>query len=149
MSLFEQITEDLKKAMLNKEKEKLEALRALKTAFLLARTEAGVTGELSADAEIKIVQKLIKQRKDTAEEYMKGNRPDLAEKELQEAEILTAYMPAQMSEAEITHVIKEIIAQTGATSIKEMGKIMGVASKKLAGKADNKDISNKIKELLS
>ncbi|MBK8806070.1 MAG: GatB/YqeY domain-containing protein [Bacteroidales bacterium] len=149
MSLFEKINEDLKSAMKNKEKEKLEAIRAVKTAFLLAKTEAGAEEQLSEELELKIVQKLVKQRKDSASEYITQNRKDLADKELAEANFIAAYLPSQMSEAELEIEIKKIIEETGATSIKELGKVMGVASKKLSGKTDNSSISNVVKKLLS
>jgi len=148
MSLSTQIAKDLMSAMKNKEKEKLESLRAVKTAFTLAKTNAGVNGELSDEEELKIVQKLVKQRKDSAQEYIAQNRPELAEVELQEAEVISQYLPKQMSEDEIAVVVKEIIAQTGASTIKDMGKVMGMASKQLAGKADGKIISEIVKKEL-
>lgn len=150
MSLVEKINEDLKKAMLGKEpKEKIEALRAIKSAFLLAKTEAGGTGEISSDVELKIIQKLVKQRKDSAAEYAAQNRADLVEKEQKEAEVISHYLPAQMSEAELEAALKEIITEVGASSAKEMGKVIGAANKKLAGKADGKAIADKVKQLLS
>ncbi len=149
MSLFEQVSEDIKKAMLAKEKDKLEALRALKTAFLLARTEAGAGGELTPDAELKITQKLVKQRKESAEIYLSQNRKDLADKELLEASVIEQYLPAQMSDEELTVALKGIIEKVGAKSPADMGKVMGIASKELSGKADGKAISVKVKELLA
>lgn len=149
MTLFEQISEDLKKAMLNKEKDKLEALRALKTGFLLGRSEKGADYVLTSDEELKIVQKLVKQRRDSAVEYAAQNRMDLAGKETMEADVLCAYLPKQLSDEELTSEIKSIIAEMGATSIKEMGKVIGAASKKLTGKTDGKAISEKVKQLLS
>ena len=149
MTLFEQITEDLKKAMLNKEKDKLEALRALKTGVLLGRSEKGADYVLTSDEELKIVQKLVKQRRDSAVEYAAQNRMDLADKENMEANVLSAYLPKQLSDEELTSEIKSIIAEMGATSIKEMGKVIGAASKKLTGKTDGKAISEKVKQLLS
>jgi len=148
MTLFEQVTEDLKKAMLNREKEKLEALRALKTGFLLARSEKSADYVLSNDEELKIVQRLVKQRRDSATEYSSQNRPDLAEKEVVEANVISIYLPQQLSDEELTAEIKAIIAEMGAT-IKEMGKVIGAASKKLTGKTDGKAISEKVKQLLS
>ena len=148
MTLFEQITEDLKKAMLNKEKEKLEPLRALKTGFLLARSEKGSDYILTNDEELKIVQRLVKQRRDSAIEYSAQNRKDLADKEIVEADVLAQYLPQQLSDEELTIEIKAIIAEMGAT-IKEMGKVIGAASKKLTGKTDGKAISDKVKQLLS
>ena len=148
MSLFETINKDIKQAMLNKEKEKLEALRAIKAAFLIAKTEkAGV--ELTSEKEIAIIQKLVKQRKDSATLYIENNRPELAEKENNESEIISVYLPKQMSEDEITTEVKALISELGATSMKDMGKVMGIASKKMAGKADGKLISEKVKQLLS
>ena len=148
MTLFEKVTEDLKKAMLNKEKEKLEALRALKTGFLLARSEKSSDYILTADEELKIVQRLVKQRRDSAVEYSAQNRPDLAEKEIIEANVIAVYLPQQLSDEELTAEIEAIIAEMGAT-IKEMGKVIGAASKKLTGKTDGKAISEKVKQLLS
>jgi hypothetical protein len=148
MSLFEQINQDIKKAMLAKEKEKLEALRAIKAAFLIAKTEKGIE-ELSEEKEISVIQKLVKQREDSVTIYNDNNRPELAEKEQKEAEFIKVYMPKQLSEAEIIEVLKPIIEQTGAESMKDMGKVMGMASKQLAGKADGKTISACVKQLLS
>ena len=147
MELFEKINIDIKKAMLAKEKEKLEALRAIKAAFMVAKTEKG-NSELTEEKEIIIVQKLVKQRLDTAEVYRQNNRPELAEKEEFEAKIISVYLPKQLSEEEIIAEVKAIIEQTGASSMKDMGKIMGIASKKLAGKADGKIISNIVKQML-
>lgn len=149
MTLVEQVAEDLKKAMLNKDKEKLEALRALKTGFILAKSEKGSDYVLTTEEELKVVQKLIKQRRDSAAEYTTQNRPELAEKETTEANVLSVYMPQQLSSEELTAEIKAIIAELGASSIKEMGKVIGAASKKLAGKTDGKAISDKVKELLA
>jgi uncharacterized protein YqeY len=148
MSLFDTVSEDIKKAMLAKEKEKLEAFRAVKTAFLLARTEAGAHGELTSEAELKIVQKLVKQRRESAEIYQQQNRPDLAEKELMEASVIEQYLPAQMNEQELEAVLKAIIEKVGAKAPSDMGKVMGVATKELSGKADGKAISTKVKQLL-
>jgi uncharacterized protein len=148
MSLFEQINEDLKAAMKAQAKDKLEALRAIKAAFLLAKSEKGATAVLTADEELKIVQKLVKQRKESAEIYKTQNRDDLYQKEVTEAEVISSYLPAQLSEEELTKIIKEIIQKTGATSVKDMGKVMGAATKELSGKADGKAISSKVKELL-
>ncbi len=148
MSLFEQINKDIKQAMLNKEKEKLEALRAIKAAFLLAKTEKG-SSELTPEKEIEIVRKLVKQRKDSAEIYKQNGRNDLAETELFQASVIEQYLPAQISDEELEAEIKNIIAETGATSIKDMGKVMGTATKKLAGKAENKRIADIVKKLLN
>jgi uncharacterized protein YqeY len=149
MSLFERITEDIKKAMLNKEpKDRLEALRAIKAAFLLAKSEkAGV--ELTEDVELKILNKLVKQRRESADIYKTQNRPDLYEKEVAEAEVIEAYLPAQISPAELEGLVKAIIEKVGAKAPSDMGKVMGVASKELAGKADGKAISEIVKRLLA
>ncbi len=148
MSLFDTVSEDIKKAMLAKEKEKLEAFRAVKTAFLLARSEPGIAGELTPEAELKIVQKLVKQRKESADIYQQQNRQDLADKELLEASFIEQYLPAQMSEAELEATLKTIIERIGAKAPSDMGKVMGVATKELSGKADGKAISAKVKQLL-
>ena len=149
MSLFDTIGEDIRKAMLAKEKEKLEALRAVKAAFLLARTEAGAGGELTAGVELKIVQKLVKQRRESAEIYQQQNRADLADKELLEASFIEQYLPAQMSEQELETALKAIIEKVGAKAPSDMGKVMGAATKELSGKADGKAISAKVKQLLN
>ena len=149
MLLTEKINEDIKKAMLAKEKDKLEALRAAKSAFLLAKTEKGANAELADEDALKIIQKLVKQRKDSAEIYKEQNRPDLYDKEVAEIKFLEEYLPEQMSEEELTKIIKDIIAQSGASSPSDMGKVMGMATKQLAGKADNKIVAQKVKELLN
>ena len=149
MSLFDTVSEDIKKAMLAKEKEKLEALRSVKAAFLLARTEAGAGGELTLEAELKIVQKLVKQRRESAEIYQQQNRHDLADKELLEASVIEQYLPAQMSEQELEAALKTIIERVGAKAPSDMGKVMGIATKELSGKADGKAISTKVKQLLA
>ena len=148
MGLLEQINADMKSAMKAKEKTKLQAIRSVKTAFTLEMTKTG-TNELEDAIAIKIIQKLVKQRKDAAETYKSGGRDDLAEKELLEMSFLEVYLPAQMSDEELTASIQEIINETGASSMREMGKVMGIASKKLAGKADGKVIADKVKKLLS
>lgn len=149
MSILDRINEDIKKAMLAKEKEKLEALRAVKAAFLLAKTEAGASEELAYEKELQIIQKLIKQRKDAAEIYKQQNRMDLYEPEEFQAEIISQYLPAQLSEEELRLEISKIIQETGASSIKDMGKVMGIANSKLVGKADSKSISGIVKQLLT
>jgi len=149
MNLFDTVSEDIKKAMLAKEKEKLEAFRAVKTAFLLARTDAGAGGELTSEAELKIVQKLVKQRRESAEIYQQQNRQDLADKELLEASFIEKYLPAQMSEQELETALKAIIERVGAKLPSDMGKVMGIATKELSGKADGKAISTKVKQLLN
>lgn len=148
MRLEEKIQQDIKAAMLAKEREKLESLRAIKAAILLAKTADG-SESVADDALVKIIQKLVKQRKETAVIYKEQSRPELAEKELMEASYMEVYLPKQLSEEELTAEIKKIIAEVGATSAKEMGKVMGVASKALAGKADGRAISTIVKSLLS
>lgn len=149
MSLFDQINEDLKKAMLSKEKDKLEALRAIKAALLLAKTQEGSGGEISDDAGLKLLQKLVKQRKESAEIYNSKERKDLADIELQQASYIEAYLPKQMDIEELKDILKQIISETGATSVKDLGKVMGAASKQLAGKADNKTISEILRQYLT
>ena len=148
MSLFNKINEDIKAAMLSREKDKLETLRSIKAAFLVAKTEKGGNHELTEDAELKIVQKLLKQRKDSAEIYHQQKRDDLYQKEMFEASVLEKYLPAPMTEEELVKELKVIIDQTGAKTVAEIGKVMAVASKQLAGKADGKIIAGKAKELL-
>ncbi len=148
MSLELKINDDIKATMLARNAEKLEALRAVKAALLLEKAKEGATGNVDEEAELKILQKLVKQRRESADIYQQANRPDLARKELFDAAIIETYLPRQMSEDEVTAVIKNIVSQTGATSIKDMGKVMGAASKELAGKADNKMISVIVKRLL-
>ena len=147
MSLTDKINDDIKKAMLAREKDKLEALRAVKSALLLLKTsESG--SDITEDDEIKLLQKLVKQRRETAEIYAGQNRPDLAEAEKFQAEVISVYLPSQLSPEELKPVIQGIIQSTGATGIKDMGKVMAAASQQLAGKADNKTISMIVKELL-
>lgn len=148
MNLFDTITADIKAAMLAGNKTRLEALRGVKKEFLEAKTAKGSDGDLSDELALKIIQKLIKQRKDAAEIYTTQNRPDLAETELAEVACLTDYLPKQLSQDEIEVVLKDIIAQTGANGPKDMGKVMGVASKTLSGKAEGRLISELVKKLL-
>ncbi len=148
MNLFDQVSEDIKKAMLAQDKVAMDTLRGIKKEFLEAKTAKGNNGELTDEQGAKILQKMVKQRKESAEMYKSANRPELAENEMAQVAIIEQYMPAQMSEEEIVDILKEIIAQTGATSMKEMGKVMGIASKQLAGKADGRVISEKVKQLL-
>jgi len=148
MPLEQRINEDIKAAMLAKEPQKLEALRAIKAAILLEKTKEGGTGEIPVDTELKLLQKLVKQRRESAEIYGNANRADLAEKELFEASIIEKYLPHQLPVEEVREKIKKIIAESGASSIKEMGKVMGLAGKELSGKADNKLIAAIVKELL-
>ena len=148
MGLFEQISEEIKQAMLAKDKVRLEALRGVKKELLEAKTAKGSNGNLTEEQGVKILQKMVKQRKDSAAIYKEQGRPELAENELAEVAVIEQYLPAQMSDEELTSAIKEIIAETGATSAKEMGKVMGVATKKLAGKIEGRLISEKVKALL-
>jgi uncharacterized protein YqeY len=149
MSLFDKVNEDIKTTMLAREKEKLEALRSIKAAFLIAKTEKGAADTLSSDTELKIIQKLIKQRKESAEIYISQNRKDLSDKELFEAGVIEQYLPKQMDVAELTAILKSIIEKVGAKSPQDMGKVMGIASKELAGKADGKLIADTVKSLLA
>jgi len=149
MELEKLINDDIKQAMLAKDKGKLEALRAIKAALLLEKTGKDVTGgEIPDEVELKMLQKLVKQRRESAEVFKTQNRPDLAETELFQAAIIEKYLPEQMSEGELKGIIQQIITKTGANSIKDMGKVMGMASKELAGKADNKTVAEIIKQLL-
>lgn len=148
MSLTEKIAADLMAAMKAKDTLALEALRAAKTAFIIARTERGSGAVLSADEEIKIIHKLVKQRKESAAIYREQKRPDLYEKEENEAEVLEKYLPAKISDEELENVLKVIIARVGAQTLSDMGKVMGVAAKELAGRADGREISAKVKQLL-
>ena len=149
MNLFDQVSNDIKSAMLAKDKVRLEALRGIKKEFLEAKTAKGADGELTDDMAMKILAKMVKQRKESAQIYTEQNRPDLAEPELAEAAVIETYLPKQMTEEELTEALKAIIAQVGATTPQEMGKVMGVATKQLAGRADGRAISAKVKELLS
>lgn len=149
MNLFDRISEDIKTAMKARATERLEALRGVKKEFLEARTAKGADGELSDEQATRILAKMIKQRKESAEIYSTQNRPELAQAELAQAAVIEEYMPRQLSEEELRERLREIIARTGATSPKEMGKVMGVASKELAGQAEGRAISAAIKELLS
>ena len=148
MNLFDQVSNDIKSAMLAKDKVRLEALRGIKKEFLEAKTAKGADGELTDDMAMKILAKMVKQRKESAQIYTE-NRPDLAEPELAEAAVIETYLPKQMTEEELTEALKAIIAQVGATTPQEMGKVMGVATKQLAGRADGRAISAKVKELLA
>jgi uncharacterized protein YqeY len=148
MSLINQIDQDIKQAMLAKEADRLRGLRAVKAALLLARTEKGAGEELDKDTEIKVLQKLIKQRKESAVIYKTQNREDLYDIEMQEMWVIEPYLPKQMSTEEIEAYLKELISRVGATSVKDMGKVMGAANKELAGKADGRTISEVVKKLL-
>ncbi len=149
MSLEVTINEDIKSAMKSGDKIKLEALRAVKSAILLAKTEKGGTEEMSKEAEIALLNKLVKTRKESYDLYIQNNRTDLAEVEKAQMDAIAVYLPAQMSDEDLEKEVKAAIAQVGASSPAEMGKVMGVATKSLAGKADNKRISEMIKKLLS
>lgn len=147
--LFDQISNDIKEAMKARDKVRLEALRNIKKVFIEAKTAPGANDTLEDAQALKILQKLAKQGHDSADLYNSQNRPDLAEEEMAQVNVIESYLPKQMSDEEIEAVVKEIIAQTGAQSMKEMGKVMGVASKQLAGKADGKKISEIVKKLLA
>ena len=149
MSLKQKIEDDIKAAMLAKKKEELMPLRAIKSAILLAGTEKGAEGELTEEAELKLLTKAAKQRKDSADVFTQNGRNDLAEKELFEFEIIARYLPKQMSDEEVNAAIAGIISEVGASSIQDMGKVMGKASKLLAGKADGKKIADTVKSLLA
>lgn len=149
MNLFDLISEDIKKAMLAKDKVRLDALRGVKKEFLEAKTAKGGNGELTDEQAIKILQKMVKQRKDAAEMYVNAGREELSEKELAETRIIETYLPAQMSDEELTKAVQEVIAQVGATGPQDMGKVMGAANKALAGKAEGRVIAQKVKDLLT
>ncbi|MDL2224419.1 GatB/YqeY domain-containing protein [Bacteroidales bacterium OttesenSCG-928-M06] len=149
MDLFDSVSNDIKAAMLAKDKIRLEALRGMKKEFLEAKTAKGSDGNLSDEMAIKILQRMVKQRKDSAAIYVEQNRPELAEKELAEVSVLEDYLPKQMSMEELEAEIKKIISQVGATSSKDMGKVMGVATKSLAGKTEGRLISETVKRLLA
>jgi len=150
MSLEHLINQDLKEAMFAKDRQKLAALRAIKAALLLEKTGGGVgDAEIPKSVEMKLLQKQVKQRRDTAKIYREQNRPELAEEEEYQAAIIEKYLPAQMSEEEVKAVVEKVIADSGASSMKDMGRVMGMVSKQLAGKADNKMVSVLVKQLLS
>ena len=149
MSLEEKINQDIKAAMMAKEKVKLEALRAIKSAILLAKTDGEHKDSLSTDVEMKILQKQFKQRKDAAEQFIQAGRQELADKELAEAAFIEEYLPKMLSADELKAELVKIIEQVGAKAPSDMGKVMGVASKALAGKADGKAISDMVKQILA
>ena len=149
MSLQTKVMDALKEAMKAKDTIALESLRAIKSAILLAKTEAGAAAELAEEEELKLLQKLVKPRKDSAALYAQQGRNDLAEPELAQVAVIEKFLPKQLSEAEVTEAVKAIIAEVGATSAKDMGKVMGVATKQLAGKTDGKVISAIVKSLLA
>lgn len=149
MDLFDKVSEDIKAAMLARDKVRLEALRGAKKEFLEAKTAKGANGSLSDEKAVSILVKMVKQRKESAKIYTDNNRAELAEGELAEAAVLEEYLPKQLSEEELEAEVKAIIAETGAGSLKEMGKVMGIASKRLAGRAEGRAINAKVKELLA
>ena len=149
MSLFDQISEDIKKAMLAKDKVALDALRGIKKEFLEAKTAKGGDGELHDDKALQILQKMVKQRKESADMFTQAGRAELAADELAQCKIIEQYLPAMLSEEELTEALRTIIAQVGAAGPQDMGKVMGVATKQLAGKAEGKAINQKVRELLA
>jgi uncharacterized protein YqeY len=148
MSLITQIDQDIKLAMLAKQADRLRGLRAIKSALLLAKTEKGAADELTVEAETKVLQKLIKQRKESADIYRTQNREDLYEIEMEEMKVIEPYLPQQMTRFEIEGYLQELIGRVGATSVQDMGKVMGTANKELAGKADGRTISEVVRQLL-
>ncbi len=149
MELWDKINQDLKQAMKEKDQYKLEALRAIKSQLLLLKTAEGSTGEISEAEALKILQKMVKQRKEAAELYKANGREQLAEQELMQAKVIEQYLPKQMSQEELEAELKKIIEQVGATSIRDMGKVMGIATKTFAGRANNKAIADTVKKLLN
>lgn len=149
MDLFDTVSNDIKKAMLARDKVRLEALRGIKKEFIEAKTAPGSNGSLSDDDALKILTKMAKQRRESARIYSEQNRPELAEGELAEVAVIEEYLPKQLSEAELTEALEAIIAQTGASSPADMGRVMGVATKAMAGRAEGRAISAKVRELLA
>lgn len=149
MSLKQKVDSEIKSAMIAKDKDRLRALRAVKSLILLEETKGGAAGELSEDEEMKILTKAAKQRKDSADIYKQQNREDLYAVEMAELEIIQEFLPKALSDEELTEAIQAIVTQTGASSPKDMGKVMGIASKQLAGKADGKAIADKVKAILN
>lgn len=149
MSLEEKVMTDLKAAMLAKDEKSLRSLRAIKAAIINAKTAEGFSGEIKEDDEIKLLQKLVKQRKDSLEIYEKQNREDLASKEREEIEVIEKFLPKQLSGDELKSAVEKIVKESGAKSAADMGKVMGLANKQLAGRADGKAIAAIVKELLS
>ena len=149
MSLQENIDKDIKSAMLSKDGARLRGLRAIKAALLVAKTEKGASEIITEEAEIKVLQKLVKQRKESAEIYQQQKRDDLFQIELEEMQVIEAFLPKQMSREELAAYIKNAIERSGAESMKDMGKVMGLVNQELAGKADGKTISELVKELLA
>jgi uncharacterized protein YqeY len=149
MSLEQQIMAEMKEAMKSKNESALRSLRAIKAEIIKAKTEPGAGGELAADKEISMLQKMVKQRRDSLDIYKAQNREDLAQKEQEELDVIEKFLPAQMSEDELKAALQSIITEVGASSPADMGKVMGVATKKLAGRTDGKAISAAVKELLA
>jgi hypothetical protein len=149
MSLDKNMNDELKKAMLAKDEPKLRTLRSIKAAFLMTKTEKGGTGDINEEQELKVLQKLYNQRKESFEIFEKGGRAELAQKEKEELDIIYSFLPTQLDDASLIQIIKEIIVEIGATSMKDMGKVVGAANAKLAGKADGKRISTVVKDLIS
>ena len=149
MTLFDQISEDIKAAMKTRDKVRLETLRNIKKVFLEAKTAPGANDTLEDADALKILQKLAKQGRETAQTYIDNNRQDLADEELAQAKVIEEYLPKPLTEEEIEKEVKDIIAQTGAQGMKDMGKVMGMASKKMAGRADGRAISTIVKKLLA
>lgn len=149
MSLEQKVMTDLKTAMLARDEKSLRSLRAIKSAIIIIKTSEGFSGEIKEEDEIKLLQKLVKQRKDSLEIYEKQNREDLAVKEREEIGVIEKFLPKQMSEEELKGIIGKIVTETGASSPADMGKVMGIANKQLAGKADGKTIAAVVKEILA
>lgn len=149
MALQEKIDQDIKAAMLAKDNAKLRGLRAIKAALLVAKTEKNAAETLSEDAEIKVLQRLVKQRRESADIYKQQNRDDLFQIENEEIEVIESYLPKQLEREEVEHIIRSVISETGATGMKDMGKVMGLANQKLAGQADGKTIAELVKTLLN
>lgn len=149
MALEQDIMAKMKDAMKAKDEAALRGLRAIKAAIIVAKTAEGAHGELKEEDEVKLLQKLVKQRRDSLDIFTKQDRPDLAQKEQEEINVIEAFLPKQMTEAELKEALQQIIADTGASSPADMGKVMGVATKQLSGKADGKAISSAVKELLA
>jgi hypothetical protein len=149
MSLQDTIDKDIKTAMLAKNEAGLRGLRAIKSALLVAKTEKGASQHLDEATELKVLQKLVKQRKESAAIYQEQNRPDLYQIEAEEIAVIEAYLPKALDKEEVVAIIKKLIAQSGASSMQDMGKVMGLASKELAGQADGKLISELVKQLLN
>ncbi len=148
MSLINQVDQDIKQAMLAKQADRLRGLRAIKSALLLAKTEKGAAEELTQELEVKVLQKLVKQRKESAEIYKTQNRADLYDIEIEELQVIEPYLPQQMTRFEIEGYLQELISRIAATSVSDMGKVMGTANKELAGQADGRTISEIVKQLL-